>query len=118
MEKQRITDILILAIGSLLLVFSNGGFTVPLAAWIAPTFLLRFSRQTKPLVGLGILFPVHLVAYAMTWALPLPPEVRREYWIYVVAFAVIFTLLNRLAYVTDKVVARRLPGFAATLVFP
>ncbi len=35
---------LLLAIGTLLMAFANGRWIVPIATWLAPVFLLRFSR--------------------------------------------------------------------------
>ena len=42
-----------LATAAALLLFSNGANTVPLAAWLAPVFMLRFVRGQILKVGLG-----------------------------------------------------------------
>ena len=43
-----------LALGTLLSLFAaNGRWDVPLAAWLAPLFFLRFTRSRSPLIGVG-----------------------------------------------------------------
>ena len=49
-----------LLIGFILLVFSNGIHRIiPLAAWLAPIFLLRFTRKNSLLLFL----PVNIIAW-------------------------------------------------------
>ena len=44
-----------LLVGTLLLPFANLQTLIPVTAWLAPVFLLRFSRSQRPLVGLPVL---------------------------------------------------------------
>ena len=41
-----------LLLGGALQIFGFGKWIVPLAAWLAPVFLLRFTRSASPLMGL------------------------------------------------------------------
>lgn len=87
---------------------------VPAAAWLAPVFLLRFSRRQKPAIGLPVLAVTFVVIEILTnqgmsfiW-----PGASYFLWS---AFAGLPWVLPFLA---DRLLARRMPGFAATLVFP
>ena len=44
-----------LLVGTILLPFANLQTLIPVTAWLAPVFLLRFSRSQRPLVGLPVL---------------------------------------------------------------
>ena len=51
-----------LALGGLLQIFGFGLYTIPLAAWFVPLFVLRFSRRAKPLVGALSIWLTFLIA--------------------------------------------------------
>ncbi|TME00811.1 MAG: nitrilase [Chloroflexi bacterium] len=102
-----------LALGILLFAFGTIRWTIPLAAWLYPIFLLRFVR-TQPLLR-GILLV--LLALVLVWEVELPGVVPAPILLYVpivFGFGVIFTL----PYLIDRVLAPRLQGLLATLVFP
>ena len=56
-----------LILGAALLLFSSIGPSFPLAAWLAPVFLLRFVRTQRARVGLPLLAVVHAVALGINW---------------------------------------------------
>jgi apolipoprotein N-acyltransferase len=93
--------------------FANGHYSIALAAWLAPLFLLRFTRSVRP--ALGFLVAFLLQAAALVWQyrgmVPLPSLI---YWLVIVAYAAGFSL----PYLADRLLAHRLPEFAGTLVFP
>ncbi len=103
-----------LAIGTLL------GFLwqVPLVWWLAPIFLVRFMRTQKVwrgllLIWLSTFLTVNVVMYSIMNALmpsPLP--------VYLVEMAITALIMGGLPYLADRLLAPRLKGFAATLVFP
>lgn len=80
MTEQRSNNIksdawsyLWLAIGIILLVFSNGIWKIiPLASWLAPVFLMRFLRTQKPGRGLFIMMITHMGAYIIMMQNVLP----------------------------------------------
>ena len=117
-EKPKRWPYLWLTIGTLLLAFSNGSFTIPLATWLAPVFLLRFCRTQKPVRGLALIFLAHIVAYAIAWSTMMPTSGVLEFLIYTSFFSVLFGMLNWLPYLADRLISHRLQGFQATLVFP
>jgi apolipoprotein N-acyltransferase len=102
-----------LAIAAVLLLFSNGANNVPLAAWLAPVFVLRFVRGQRVAVGLPIAYALLLAGFAFQFRgmVPIPGVV---YCI----FLFIYGLPLVLPYVIDRLVQHRLTGLTATLVFP
>jgi apolipoprotein N-acyltransferase len=93
--------------------FATGRWVIPLAAWLAPIFLLRFVRTQQAVRGilLASLVNVVAVAFAFQGAIPIPGLL---YYL----FALGVGLYATLPYVADRLIANRLHGFVATLVFP
>ena len=104
-----------LAAGAILLSLSTGQFGVALAAWLAPVFLIRFLRSQKTWRGYLVLFPVMYAAFAISWHNIL--SFAGPLGVFLI-FNVFITLLNSLTYLADRLLAPRLSGFAATLVYP
>jgi apolipoprotein N-acyltransferase len=102
-----------LAIGVVLLLFSNGANNVPLAAWLAPVLVLRFVREQRVVIGLPITYALLIAGFAFQFRgmVPIPGV---AYYI----FLLIFGLPLVLPYVIDRLVEHRLAGLTATLVFP
>jgi apolipoprotein N-acyltransferase len=104
----------LLAAGLAFFFFSNGRFIVPIAAWLAPVFLLRFFRRTTPVPSLAagaLLFPA--AAGVMLYGI-IPPALGPLFY----GLAAYYGLLWFLPYAVDRLLAPRVRGFAATLVFP
>ena len=100
-----------LLIGAGLLLFANGRWIIPLATWLAPIFLIRFVRTQPARRGLGVLLVITVLASISIWQGMIPGGF---YLLIASGIAVIFWL----PYLADRLLANRLPGFAATLVFP
>ena len=103
-----------LALGTLVSFF----WRIPLVYWLAPIFFLRFTRSQKPrrgffLVWLAIFVTVIPALYPILNALmptPLP--------VFLITTAVTALIMGGIPYLTDRLLAPRLKGFSATLVFP
>ena len=100
-----------LLLGALLLPFTIFQTVIPVAAWLAPIFLLRFARTQRARVAIPV---IALVGYAATLIslrgfFLRPPEVF--------LFALGGTLIA-LPYAADMMAARRSRGLARTMVFP
>lgn len=112
-SRSRLAPWGLLALAGLVLLFSNGRWTIPVAAWIGPVLLVRFVRTRRPVSGL---LPAFLVLSAV-WAVqfrgmaPLPDP-----WYFLLAAG--FGLPMVLPYVADRLLAPRLRGSASTLVLP
>jgi apolipoprotein N-acyltransferase len=101
-----------LAVGALLLLFGSIQPSFPIAAWLAPVFLIRFTRTQRPGVGLPVLALVSSVVLFANWAIGVAPVTMLG------SSGVLAALLLMLGYLADRLLAPRLNGFAATLVFP
>lgn len=100
-----------LLIGAGLLLFANGRWIIPLATWLAPIFLMRFARTQPAGRGLGLLLVTNVLVYIFIWQGMIPGGF---YLLIASGIAVIFWL----PYLADRLLVNRLPGLAATLVFP
>lgn len=95
-----------------LLLVANGRDNVPLAAWLAPVFLLRFLRG-----GSGWRLPAAAGLLVAAWGfqfrgmVPAPQPVLSAIW-------VAYGLVLLLPYLVDCLLWRRLRGFTSTLAFP
>lgn len=102
-----------LGAATIFLLFANGRNNVAVAAWLAPVFLLRFTRTA--------LRWWHMLAacvvLALTWAfqfrgmVPVPP-------VLMVIIATVYGLIAAVPYLIDRLVSPRVAGFLAALVLP
>jgi apolipoprotein N-acyltransferase len=102
-----------LVVAAGLLLISNGANNIPLAAWLAPIFLLRFVRGQRAWVRLVVAYGV-LVATMSFYFRGMVPIPGVGYYIFLVLWGIPMVA----PYVVDRLVAHRLTGLAATLVFP
>jgi len=102
---------LCLAIGLALMPFSTVHAEVPLAAWLAPIFVMRFARTQSIRLGIPIVVLVSGVALALAWRdfFPSPAGL-------IVGFA--YGLAFSVAYIVDRLLSPRLSGVLRSLVFP
>ena len=100
-----------LAVGAMLLPFTVFQTVVALAAWLAPLFLLRFSRTQRARVALPVLALVHYLASLVSFRGGLLPED-------LIAFYALGGVLGIVPYVADTVLRQRISGWVLTLVFP
>ena len=102
-----------LIVAILLLPFGNGANAIALAAWLAPLFLLRFTRAQRIIVGVPLVLAVEVAALATQYRgmVPFPTAV---YVVVIITYGLCFTL----PYLGDRLLSRRLSVFSGTLVFP
>lgn len=105
--------ILTSALAALLLLLSMGRWSLGAAAWLAPIFMLRFLRTTPAPLGLAIGAVIYVVVYIIGWRGVLPFS-GTTYLLVMVGVG----LAHLLPFVLDRLLSPRLPGFAATLLFP
>lgn len=106
-------SILWLAVGALLNLFAGGKWAIPIAAWLAPVFLLHFARTRSRAAGMVWLWLVLFATYfwAYLGVIPAPPLVT-------LAISAVIALASVLPFAADRLIAPRIPGFISTLVFP
>ena len=98
---------------AILLPFANGASNIPMAAWLAPFFLLRFVRMQRLWVGLAVTYLALIVAFAFQFR-GMWPLSGVGYYVYLMAFGIPLVL----PYLADRLVSPRLDGMVGTLVFP
>jgi apolipoprotein N-acyltransferase len=104
-----------LVVGTALLPFATLQTLIPMTAWLAPVFLLRFTRSQRLLVG----YPVLVLAMSGALFIGLrngffPVVDGPGYYLFVAALG----LGGALPFAIDRVLAPRLAGIPRTLVFP
>lgn len=103
-----------LAVTMVLTLFAGGRVTVPLLAWLAPIFALRFTRTVRRAwIGYALIGAVAAVSLLVGWRgmIPLAPAAKA---MLVVGNAV----AAGLPYAVDRALRPRLSGWLATLPFP
>jgi len=105
-----------LAIGLIALLLSVGGrWSIPLAAWIAPIFLLRFSRMSRLSVAIPVL--VALSFLQMIWmGFEYAVDLTNNATSFFLAF--FLGLFFAIPYVLDRLLAERLNDIGRLLFFP
>ncbi len=104
---------ILLLVAILLLPFANGANAIALAAWLAPLFLLRFTRAYRIVVSVPVVLAVQIATLAIQYRgmVPLPTPI---YVAVMITYGFCFTL----PYLGDRLLSRRLSVFSGTLVFP
>jgi apolipoprotein N-acyltransferase len=105
-----------LALALVLLPFAAARWSIPLATWLYPVFLLRFVRTQSLLRGMLLVLLGTVLVLAFAWQgsaamLPFPG-------VFSMLLAFGAGILVTLPYLIDRVVAPRLGGMLGTLVFP
>jgi apolipoprotein N-acyltransferase len=104
-----------LAVGATMSPFINFQTAVPVAAWLAPVFLLRFARIQR----LRIAMPALVIVNSMAMLVALrngffPFQVGTGYYVFIVGIGV----AGMLPYLADRLMVRRLGPLTGTLTFP
>ncbi|HEX2206133.1 MAG TPA: nitrilase-related carbon-nitrogen hydrolase [Longimicrobium sp.] len=92
---------------------ATGRWTIPLAAWLAGVFMLRFVRTQRPLRGYLMGVPAAALVFYVGWR-GLIPWGGEAF----VAMALAAGVLGMLVFALDRAVYPRLRGVPATLVYP
>ena len=98
----------------LFLPFANGRWSVALAAWLAPIFLLRFTRTARrasAVVLVTLAVETGALMFQYRGMVPFPAPIYA-------AVMLTYGFLFSLPYLVDRRLHARLPAAAETLVFP
>ncbi|MBU2466310.1 MAG: hypothetical protein KJ615_08180, partial [Bacteroidetes bacterium] len=102
-----------LLIGFISLFFFNGRWILPIAALIAPIFLIRFLRFQKPLKGFLIIVLAGWVSNIFVWKGMMPMS---GFFYYFVTF--MMSVFTSLTFLIDRIYTQKLKGIVSTLIFP
>jgi len=112
-SKNKDVSFLWLILAAILFFFANGRWTLPIASWLAPVFLLRFVRNKKPLPGLLIgLLMVNIISI-FSWRGMIPAGGIYYYIIIFTLFSLFF-----IPFIIDRLMSPKIKGFKSTLVLP
>lgn len=114
MKKSQWRSYLWLAMAAVFLLFSNGKWIIPLAAWLFPLLMMRFLWTKGSVRGLTLGAITYIMAGLIInsgtrFVLP-----GISYFL----VCATYSLLAFLPFVVDRLVAPRVKGLLATLVFP
>ncbi len=112
-EKRSVPPIGWLVLGALLLTLSQGRWAVPLCAWLAPIFLIRYVRNGSFPWVLGGFVVAHTAAWEVAYlgTVSLPAAAR-------IGLFTGLSLMLGVVFLADRWAARRSAGVLATLVLP
>ena len=114
MNKTRISfSFIYLLIGLIFLFFANGRWTLSIAAFLAPLFLIRFFRFQKPLKGFLFIILGGWVSNIFIWNGMMPVS---GFFYYILTF--MMSVFTSITFLTDRIYSQKLKGIISTLVFP
>lgn len=104
-----------LLVGSLLVGFSSGAWLVPLAAWIGPALIMRYTRNYQRKSGYLLLAAAYIAAFLIGFG---------AMWLaawgagMMIGLGLLYGFLWTLPYLADRHLSPRLKGFSSTLAYP
>jgi len=102
-----------LLIGFVFLFFFNGRWILPIAAFMAPVFLIRFLRFQKPLKGFLIIVLAGWISNIFIWKGMMPMS---GFFYYFLMF--MMSIFTSLTFLIDRVYSQKFKRIISTLVFP
>jgi apolipoprotein N-acyltransferase len=116
MSSQKIKTIFFISLAAFFLLFTNGRWNFALAAWLYPLFMLRVSRNHKPLFSLFVIsFIVSICYLVSTWKMT-PFGAPNSILFYLPALG--FGIVIGFIFYIDRIIYKRLNSFVVTLFFP
>jgi len=103
-----------LIIGFVFLFFFNGRWIIPIAAFIAPVFLIRFYRFHKTFKGFLFMVLAGWVSNIFIWK-GMMPTMSGFFYYFLMFMMSVFTSLT---FLLDRVYTQKIKGIISTLVFP
>lgn len=114
MTKTRTTfSYTYLLIGFFFLFFFNGRWILPIAAYIAPIFLMRFLRFQKPFKGFLLIVLAGWVSNIFIWKGMMPMS---GFFYYFVTF--MMSVFTSLTFLLDRIYTQKFKSIVSTLLFP
>ena len=102
-----------LLIGFVFLFFFSGKWILPIAAFIAPIFLIRFYRFQKPFKGFLFIVLVAWISNIFIWKGMMPMS---GFFYYFIMF--MMSVSTSLTFLFDRIYSQKFKGIISTLVFP
>jgi apolipoprotein N-acyltransferase len=103
-------------LGAVLSLFSTGQWNIALIVWLQPIFFIRFMRTQKWWLGFILVWLATFATGAIAWWNILGYGVPTPIFLVTIGFNTL--LIAGVPYLADRLLAPRLGGFTATLIFP
>jgi apolipoprotein N-acyltransferase len=100
-------------VGFIFLFISNGRWTIPIAAFLTPIFLVRFLRYHRPLKGFIFLIIAGFISNIFIWKGVMPSS---SFVYYIITF--MMSLFTSLVFIIDRIYSQKIKGIISTLVLP
>lgn len=100
-------------LGIIFFFFSNVTYTIPLFTWLAPIFLIRFIRLQKKTRGVVFLYFGIVLLSFIQWKGIIHAPIVLYFLISWLNTTILF-----IPFVLDKILYKKVGGFASTFVFP
>ena len=114
MDNTKINySYLYLLLGFIFLFFSNGKWTLPIAAFLAPLFLIRFLRFHRPYKGLLFIIIASWVSNIFIWKGVIP--VNGSFYYILMIMMSVFTSIT---FLIDRIYSQKVKGIISIFVFP
>lgn len=115
-QSQKSRSYIWLVMGAVLMYFSNWNWAVPAFTWLFSVFLLRFTRTQTPGKGLSLLC-LSSMAVGMLSMVRLLAIDAIPLWFRIIS-GLLVGVMFLLAFIVDRLFVYKIPGVAATLIFP
>lgn len=102
-----------LILGGILMLFYNGRYTIPIAAWIGPLFIVKYYRTNKTKKSLSLCYLVMMLSSFFSFKGVTGIDGGIEY-IVLAGMSLVFFI----PFLIDKLMANKLKGFTSTLILP
>ncbi|MBN1650790.1 MAG: hypothetical protein JW857_05655 [Bacteroidales bacterium] len=112
-KRKKQYAFLYLLIGFISLFFFNGKWILPIAAFIAPLFLIRFLRFQKPMKGFLIIVLAGWLSNIFVWKGMMPMS---GFFYYLVTL--MMSVFTSLSFLLDRIYTQKIKGLVSTLLFP
>lgn len=112
-SNETLVPYLLMIIGMVLFLFSNGKWIIPIFTWIAPFFLIRAFRNFTRWYGRFFFFVLVVIVHSIRLKGMIPAPALM-YYMYILSFSIFIVL----PYIMDRWLSKKINGFAATLIFP
>jgi len=100
-------------IGLILLFFFNGRWTIPIAGFLTPIFLIRFLRLQKPMKGFLLLVIAGWISNIFIFKGIIPISGFLYYFI-----MFIISVTTSVTFLIDRIYYQKFKGIISTLIFP
>ena len=104
---------LYLLIGFACLFFYNGRWILPIAAFLAPLFLIRFMRYQSPFKGFLLVILVGWLSNIFIWKSMMPVN---GFFYYILMF--MMSVFTALTFLIERIYFQKIKGIVASFVFP